>query len=206
MFGIENFSSFILAVLIFQSIPGAGTIAILNATARQGYTAGLASVAGTLCGDFIYMLAAVIGLAAVLKANPIFLYSLQSLGAIYLIWMGSQLIRIQLSDASVQNNHKQTARVFFQRSFFVSLTNPKVILFFVSFFPLFISPKASGFTLMVMIAFVVLISAIYQTLLVLLGNKVALSIKGLPYARKLATRLAGIALIGFGVKLALNNR
>jgi leucine efflux protein len=206
MFGIENFSSFILAVLIFQCIPGAGTIAILNATARQGYTAGLASVAGTLCGDFIFMFAAVIGLAAVLKANPIFFYSLQWLGAIYLIWMGWQLFRTKLSDVSVLNNNNQAASVFFKRSLLVTLTNPKVVLFFVSFFPLFISPKASSLTLMVMIAFVVLISAIYQTLLVVLGNKVALSLKRLPYARKLATRLAGIALIGFGVRLALNNR
>jgi leucine efflux protein len=206
MFGIENFSSFIVAVLVFQCIPGAGTIAILNATARQGYLAGLASVAGTLCGDFTYMLAAVIGLAAVLKANPLYLYGLQWLGAIYLIWMGWQLLRPQFSEASTQNNNSQTAIVFFKRSFWVSLTNPKVILFFVSFFPLFISPKATQLTLILMMVWVVLISALYQTLLVVVGNKVALSLKGLPYARKLANQLAGVALIGFGIKLALNNR
>jgi leucine efflux protein len=206
MFGIENFSSFIVAVLVFQCIPGAGTIAILNATARQGYLAGLASVAGTLCGDFTYMLAAVIGLAAVLKANPLYLYGLQWIGAIYLICMGWQLLRTQLSEASTQNNNSQTAIVFFKRSFWVSLTNPKVILFFVSFFPLFISPKATQLTLILMMVWVVLISALYQTLLVVVGNKVALSLKGLPYARKLANQLAGVALIGFGIKLALNNR
>jgi len=48
MFGIQNYASFVLAVLVFQLVPGAGTIAILNATARNGARAGMAAVAGTL--------------------------------------------------------------------------------------------------------------------------------------------------------------
>jgi threonine/homoserine/homoserine lactone efflux protein len=48
MFEIQNYASFILAVLVFQLIPGPGTIAILNATARNGVRAGLAAMVGTL--------------------------------------------------------------------------------------------------------------------------------------------------------------
>jgi threonine/homoserine/homoserine lactone efflux protein len=57
-----------------------------------------------------------------------------------------------------------------------------------------------------MMLHVTVLSLIYQTVLVLIGNQVAQRLKQLPSARKLATRLAGIAVIGFGVKLALNNR
>jgi threonine/homoserine/homoserine lactone efflux protein len=57
-----------------------------------------------------------------------------------------------------------------------------------------------------MIVHVSLISLIYQALLVFLGNSVALKLKAFPFARKIATRLAGIALIAFGIKLAINNR
>jgi threonine/homoserine/homoserine lactone efflux protein len=70
MFHIQNYSSFIMAVVAFQIIPGAGTITILNATARQGAGGGMKAVFGTLSGDLLYMLAAVLGLAAILSAYP----------------------------------------------------------------------------------------------------------------------------------------
>src|SRR5687767_1885305 len=93
MFGIENYWSFVAAILIFQAVPGAGTIAILNATARHGVRAGLASVFGTVFGDFIFMIAGVLGLAAVMKENPRVFEMLQWFGAAYLGWMGLQLLR-----------------------------------------------------------------------------------------------------------------
>jgi len=57
-----------------------------------------------------------------------------------------------------------------------------------------------------MMAHVVVISLAYQTALVLVGNAVAARLRGLPAARTVATRLAGIALIGFGIRLAVGNR
>ncbi|TPQ37195.1 LysE family transporter, partial [Cupriavidus pinatubonensis] len=68
MFDIQNYYSFLLAILVFQLIPGPGTIAILNATARNGVAAGMGAVLGTLLGDLAFMVAAVAGLAAVMKA------------------------------------------------------------------------------------------------------------------------------------------
>lgn len=54
MFDIQNYTSFLVAFLILQMIPGAGTLAILTATARNGISAGLGAVAGTLFGDFLF--------------------------------------------------------------------------------------------------------------------------------------------------------
>jgi threonine/homoserine/homoserine lactone efflux protein len=96
--------------------------------------------------------------------------------------------------------------MYFRQATAVSLTNPKVILFFVSFFPLFLKPQASTSTIGIMMAHVTLISLIYQGGLVVLGNRVASALKSLPSARKIATRLAGITLIGFGIKLATSNK
>ena len=93
MLEIQNYTSFVAAVLVFQLIPGPGTIAILNATARSGLRAGGGAVLGTVCGDAVYMTAAVVGLAALLQANPIALQVLQWFGAAYLVWMGVQLLR-----------------------------------------------------------------------------------------------------------------
>jgi threonine/homoserine/homoserine lactone efflux protein len=206
MLDIQNYTSFVLAILVFQLIPGAGTIAILNATARQGVAVGMAAVLGTLLGDFVMMFAAVAGLAATMQANPMWFQALQWFGAGYLCWMGLQLLRTPSSNEATSAQAPRSPRTYFKQAFTVSMTNPKVILFFVAFFPLFIQPQASAVTLAVMMAHVTVLSLLYQTGLVLVGNAVAARLKALPSARKIATRLAGLALIGFGIKLAINNR
>lgn len=202
MFDIQNYGSFIGAILIFQAIPGAGTIAILDSTARNGRAAGMSSVLGTLTGDFVFMVAAVAGLAAVMQANQILFQSLQWFGAAYLLWMGVQLVVKRVDGNVAVTSDSLTSWLHFRRAFIVSLTNPKVILFFVAFFPLFLKPNASAITLPAMMLHVTVFSLVYQTALVLIGNVVARRLKGFLYARQLATRLAGITLIGLSAKLA----
>jgi len=206
MFGIEHYSSFIMAVLVFQLIPGAGTIAILNATARNGIGAGLGAVLGTLIGDFIFMVAALAGLAALMQQNPFLFELLQYFGAGYLCWLGIGLLRTKISTDASEEAPKQSGWIYLRQACAVSLTNPKVMLFFVAFFPLFLTPNASTMTLVAMMVHVTVLSFVYQAGLVLLGNGIARRLKGFPFARKLAFRLSGIALIAFGIKLALNNR
>lgn len=205
MIDIQNYGSFIAAIVIFQMVPGAGTIAILNATARDGRAGGLAAVAGTLCGDTLFMVAAVAGLAAVMQANPVLFHGLQWFGAAYLCWIGLQLVRskVQRDDAAGMPGQPI---VQFRRALAVSLTNPKVILFFVSFFPLFVTQDASTETLVLMMVHVIALSLAYQTLLVLAGACAAARLRSLPSARLIATRLAGVALVAFGIKLAASNR
>lgn len=206
MFDIQNYSSFVLSILVFQLIPGAGTIAILNATSRNGTAAGLAAVAGTLSGDLVFMAASAAGLAAVMRANLLVFQTLQWLGAAYLCWLGIELLLRKVDSVNAATEPKRSAWSYFRQAFAVSLTNPKVLLFFVSFFPLFLRPNASAATLGVMMLHVTALSFAYQVLLVLVGNWVAQRLKSYTAARRVATRLAGIALLGFGVKLAANNR
>ena len=206
MFDIQNYTSFLAAILVFQLIPGAGTLAILNATARNGIRAGFAAVFGTIIGDLLFMLAAVAGLAAVMNANPILFQILQWLGAAYLCWLGLQLIRLPKGQDTAAPEPHKSAWLYFSQACTVSLSNPKVMLFFVAFFPLFLRPESSNTTLFAMMTHVTLISLLYQGGLVLVGNLVASRLKAIPFVRRLATRLAGIALIGFGLKLAANNR
>ena len=81
-----------------------------------------------------------------------------------------------------------------------------VILFFVAFFPLFLRVGSSRSALVAMMARVTAISFLFQAGLVLAGNAVAIRLKVMPWAPKTATRLAGVALLGFGIKLAASNR
>lgn len=204
MLDIQNYGSFILAIIVFQMIPGAGTITILNATARKGIGTGMCTVFGTLLGDFIYMLAAVLGLAAVLSAYPGILAGAQWAGVGYLCWLGWHLLRESKSDQPVDVTATQGGGAYFRRALAVSLTNPKVILFFMTFFPLFLGKDAGPMTLLALMLHVTTISCLYQTGLVLAGNAVAQRLSKWQLARIAANRLAGWALIGLGLKLAFS--
>ena len=206
MFDIQDYGSFITAIVVFQVIPGPGTVAILNATARDGVGTGMSAVFGTLMGDFLYMLAAVLGFAAVLSAYPRLLEGAQWIGIAYLCWLGFKLLRSPGSDRRPNVTSEKGCLPHFRQAFAVSLTNPKVIMFFMAFFPLFLRPDSRLVTLVAMMVHVTAISFFYQTALVLVGNAAARHLSRWKWARRVATRLAGVALIGFGAKLALNNR
>lgn len=206
MFDIQNYGSFIITIIVFQLIPGAGTITILNATARKGIGSGMKAVLGTLSGDFIYMLSAVMGLAAILGAYPGILASAQWIGAGYLCWLGGKLLRTSVGDQPKNVTIEPEGWAYFRQALAVSLTNPKVIMFFMAFFPLFLSSESTPMTLMTLMVHVTAISLLYQTGLVFVGNAAARRLSRWQYAQWVATRLAGVALIGFGVKLAVNNR
>ena len=206
MFDIQNYPQFISAIILFQLIPGAGTLAILNATARRGVGAGLSAVVGTLVGDAVWMIGAAIGLAAVMQANPMVFRALQYFGVAYLLWLAWGLLRAGRSELAADAQQSKSNVQYAKQAALVSLTNPKVMLFFVAFFPLFLKPSASPMTLGVMMLHVTAISFVYQALLVLLGNWVAQALKDIPQAQVWAKRLTGVAVLGFALKLAANNR
>lgn len=205
MVDIQNYTSFVLAIIAFQLFPGAGTMTILNATASKGVDAGMKSVFGTITGDFLYMLSAVLGLAAILHAYPDVLAAAQWLGVGYLCWMGLGFL------FSKGATPKQTIRAdrhwnCYRQALAVSMTNPKVILFFMAFFPLFLSKNAGPITLLALMLHVSAISLIYQTGLVMIGNTVARRLSRWKWSRLVASKLLGVVFIGFGVKLAVSIR
>lgn len=206
MLGIQHYPGFVAAILLFQLVPGPGTLAILGATARDGVPAGMGAVLGTLLGDFIYMLTAMLGLAAVLAAHPIAFSAVRWFGIAYLIWIGLTYLRAASWGDQNAEPMPRNWRSHFRRACAVSLTNPKVIMFFMAFFPLFVRADASPLTLGIMMLHVTLLSFFYQAGLVVIGNAMARRLSRIRAVRVISTRLAGVALIGFGVRLALDGK
>jgi len=184
MFGIHNYAAFITAILFFQLAPGPGTLA----------------------GDLVYMTAAVSGLAALLTANPALLSVVQWGGIAYLCRFGWTLLRASTGNAAAMSAYAGSGWPAFRQAFAVGLTNPKAIIFFLSFFPLFMTAGSRPATLGIMMAHVTLICLLYQTCLVLVGDRIARRLCGMRRVRLFIRRLAGTALIGFGVKLAFDNK
>ena len=135
MVGISDYPAFAGAVIVFLAIPGPGNLALLTATAAGGRKGGISATFGVIAGDQVLMWAAVAGLAALLTASPVGFAAMQWLGALYLAYLGIQMWRKNPADAPILD---MLSGHFFRQTFFITLLNPKAIVFYMAFFPLFI--------------------------------------------------------------------
>ncbi len=198
-----HLTDFFLAVMIFQLIPGPGTLNILKSTADHGLKAGFAAVAGTLLGGVACMLAAASGLEAVVQGQPAFVEALKVGGAFYLVWMGFRLIRTRPVTAAVSASSVAAPSLgwHLRSSLAVSLTNPKVILFYFALLPLFFRAPLTSSSLGSMLMLVTGTSFAYQSSLVVAGNAIARRLRTLPSVRSTLRQVAGLLFVGFAVKL-----
>ena len=200
--GIHDLWAFVIAVVLFLALPGPGTFTLLTATGQRGVRGGYSALSGLLLGDQVLLWLAVAGVAALLKANPLLFHGVQYLGAAYLLWIGIQLLRNSGGASSSGMIALQPGR-HFRQGLLVTLLNPKAILFYMAFFPLFIDPAThKGLpTFATMALLILLISLTYCSLLILLGHALARRLSQHPRVGSWLRRLAGIFLIGFGVRL-----
>jgi leucine efflux protein len=203
--GISNYWGFVLAVLVFLAIPGPGTFACLTGVTRGGLRGGYAALLGLVVGDWCLMLSAMLGLAALLKANPAWFHAIQWLGAAYLFWIGLQLLRAKDTGIdSLPEAMKPGPGKYFRQGFLITLINPKAIVFYMAFFPLFIDPAQhlGPTTFAAMAVTVTALTLFYGSLILFLGHGLAKRLKQIPWLGRVAMKLAGLAMCGFGVKMA----
>ena len=201
MFGIADFGAFCAAILLFLALPGPGTFALLTATGKGGRRGGAAATLGLIVGDQVLLWLAVAGVAALLAAHPTVFKAVQYAGAAYLAWIGLKLI---LSRGGEASPIRMDAGRYARQAFLITLLNPKAIVFYMAFFPLFIDPAThQGLpTFAAMALTIAVISAAYCLALVWLADAVSATVRAHRRLAEALQRLAGVALVGFGIKLA----
>lgn len=202
--GISDLWQLIVATMVFLMLPGPGTFCVLTCTGRHGVKGGFVSLAGLMLGDAVLMLLAALGVAALLQAHPLLFQGMQYLGAAYLAYLGVRLLMAGKEQGAGTVPFSNTAD--FRRGFLVTLINPKAIVFYMAFFPLFIDPAThrGSLTFIVLGAVISACTFIYGSLLVLVGNLAARRLARNRHVATFASKAAGIFLIGFGVKLTTN--
>ena len=203
MLGISDFGAFCLAVLVFLALPGPGTFALLNSTGKGGFRAGAAATFGVIVGDQVLLWLAVGGVAALLAAYPLAFHVVQYGGAAYLAWVGLKLLLAKPGDASPIDIEP---RQYFRQAFLITLLNPKAIIFYMAFFPLFIDPAThQGLpTFAAMAVTIALITAAYCLTLCAFADRIAAKVKAHRGLSRWLTRVAGLFLVGFGIRLMRN--
>ena len=202
MFGIADYGAFVVAIIVFLAIPGPGNLALLTATGKGGVRAGMAATFGVIAGDQVLLWLAVAGLSAVLINYPSLYSSVKWAGAAYLIGLGYSLFNAKPGDAPVLDMKSEH---YFRQGLFITVLNPKAIVFYMAFFPLFVDPKIHmglitfGFMALTIAA----LTFAYGLVVVLLAHHLAERVRANPLASVMLNKVASALLIGFGLKLAL---
>jgi leucine efflux protein len=202
-FGIADYPAFVVAILIFLLIPGPGNLALVTSTGKGGIRGGLAAGIGIILGDQVLLWLAVAGVAAVLTAYPPAFVAVQWLGAAYLAWLGWRMLRAKPGAPPVLNIKPGH---YLRQAMGITLLNPKAIVFYMAFFPLFVDPAQHQglLTFGVMALTIAALGFAYCLVLVTLTHTLAERLRANPVITAGLEKLAGLCLIGFGIKLAIS--
>lgn len=143
MIPIHDLIFFIIAAFILVISPGPNMIYLISRTITQGRKAGLTSLAGVICGFLFHIVMVSFGLTAVLFSVPYAYVVLKTLGTVYLLYLAYQAIKPNSKNIfEVDRNISiDRPRKLFTVGFLTNVLNPKVAVFYLSFFPQFIKPQ-----------------------------------------------------------------
>jgi leucine efflux protein len=203
MLGIADYGSFVAAIVLFLLIPGPGNLALITSTTQGRLWGGLAATAGVIAGDQVLMWMAVAGVAAVLAAYPAAFQAVQWMGAAYLAWLGVRMLMAKPGSGPILVIRPGQ---YFRQALGITLLNPKAIVFYMAFFPLFVDPAHHlGLLTFGWMAFTIaVLTLVYGLVVTLLTHYLAERMRARPGIAQALEKLAGACLIGFGLKLALS--
>jgi threonine/homoserine/homoserine lactone efflux protein len=149
MFGIHDLALFIISGLLLNIMPGPDSLLIMTRSATQGWRAGSAAALGIGAGTMMHILAAALGLSALLATSATAFTVVKWIGAAYIVYVGIGMLRARLRAEAppvavpVDAKPLPYRRIFFQ-GFLTNVLNPKVALFFLAFVPQFISADSTS--------------------------------------------------------------
>ncbi|MGJ7550126.1 LysE family transporter [Pseudomonas alloputida] len=202
MLGVTDYGAFVIAFIIVLAIPGPGNFALITATGKGGIKAGMAATCGVILGDQVLLWLAVAGVATLLAAYPAAFHVVQWAGAAYLAYLG---VRMLLSKpGGAPRASRMDSGHYLRQTMMITLLNPKAIMFYMAFFPLFVDPvKHQGLvTFGFLAATVAVVTFLYGLIAVVLTHLLAERMRANPRIANMFERVAGACLVGFGIKLA----
>lgn len=194
----ESLAAFGIASLALLVIPGPAVLYIINRSVADGRNVALAAVAGLEIGNFMHVIAATVGLSAVIATSAAAFSVVKWIGAGYLIYIGIRTLATKPQAVSQLNDPMSRRRAFTQ-GIVVNTFNPKVALFFLSFLPQFIDSDRGSAALQSLVlgsTFVVL-GCISDSLFAILASALRGTLlrgKSLPFVQRYVSGSVFIAL------------
>jgi len=201
------FPVFIAAALVLAATPGPGIFFVLARTLAGGRREGVLSSLGTFLGGLLHVIAAALGLSALLVASATAFSIVKYAGALYLLWMGITMIRTRHADFDAEVSAAPPLHVF-RQGVLTEALNPKTALFFLSFLPQFVNPRLGQ------VVWQFLTLGVVSVALNTLADLIVVSLAA-PLARRLRSSMrfrrnqrvaSGIGMIGLSAFVAFGER
>lgn len=200
----EIWTFYVATVLALMSTPGPSQLLMLSNSGAHGFSRGLATAAGDLSANALQMLAAGLGLAALIATSATALAVIKWAGVAYLIWLGLRMIRnAKADDPKLQTSRAPVPlRSLWMQGFVTSAANPKAVVFFAALFPQFLSPESAFWPqFLILSATYIVMDGLFLSAYGLSASWIARRLKG--PARIWIERIGGGFMIGAAVLLGL---
>ena len=206
---IEHFWVFAVAALMLNLTPGNDMLYVAARSASQGTKAGIVSSLGIMFGCMVHIIAAVIGLSAIIAGSAVAFNIVKYLGAAYLIYIGVRSILNKKKSLSLKKNIKALSyRTIFFQGFATNVLNPKVALFFLAFLPQFINIDTGNTSLQILFlgSWFDVGGTLVNIVVAVLFGRISIWLSQSPRFVQWQERITGAMLIGLGIKVALTKK
>ena len=206
MLDTSSLAVFVVASLALLLLPGPAVLYIVARSVSQGRVSGFVSAFGVALGSLVHVIAAAMGLSALLLSSVMAFTIVKYLGAIYLIYLGIMTLRSpekSFADTSIEN--KSLGKIF-RQGIVVNILNPKTALFFFAFLPQFVTPDASPIALQILLLGGIFISLgiITDSLYAFGAGTLGSWLKEAPAFPKVQKYLSGTIYILLGLMIAFS--
>lgn len=208
MVSLPALAGFATLCLVLVVIPGPSVMFILSQAMAHGRRAALLSVLGNSSGAYLQILLVSIGLGSILEQSVLLFTACKVLGAVYLVWLGIKMLYRQELSPEPQEKDDIGRIQMVTQGFLVGVTNPKSMVFFAAFLPQFID--RAGWPVSVQMA---VLGLIFSTIAItvdlsygLLGSSFASWLRTSQTRQRWMQRVAGVTMLGLGVRLITTNR
>jgi threonine/homoserine/homoserine lactone efflux protein len=201
------FMTFLVAAAVLAITPGPGIAYVVARTVAGGRREGLASCFGTALGGMVHVVAAAVGLSALLAQSAVAFAIVKYVGAAYLVYLGIRLLLSRRTGHEIPAVAPQGAGRAFREGIVVEALNVKTAIFFLAFLPQFVSaaePLAAQ--LLALGTICVILNTTADIVAVLAAARLLQSSAARAARERLLTRLSGSAMIGLGIYLAAAKR
>lgn len=207
MFDTTRLGLFFAAALILAATPGPGMLYVLARSVSGGLRAGLASAGGTALGGVCHVVAAALGLSALLAASSAAFTVVKLAGAAYLIYLGLRTLLAHADPALTTEAGEGSARRAFGQGIITELLNPKTALFFLAFVPQFIVPGEYLFVQFLALGTLsVTLNTSADLVVAVLAGPIATRLRRSPRLRRGQRYCSGGALIALGVSAGVSGK
>jgi threonine/homoserine/homoserine lactone efflux protein len=209
MIEVGTLVAFAPAVVMIIMAPGPDTIYAVTQSLSSGRAAGITAGLGTATGVLVHTTAAVLGLSALLRTSAVAYVLVKYVGAAYLVYLGIQVLRndeeFEIEDELV--DEERSLFRSYRKAVVVNVSNPKVAVFVLAFFPQFVPATANAALQMSVLGVLYAgLSFLYLGGVALFASRVRHLLLDSTVARRLVRYASGSVLLGFGLKLAVEER